>query len=76
MVKFLGLTAKEYDEHNHDKSNNVDDDSNDGDRPQLAVRGLPLPPTTGSVDDNNRSNLGVPGGDPPSSDARRGHCCD
>jgi hypothetical protein len=61
LVKFLGLTAKEYNEHDNDKSGNVGDDSNNGNGPQLAVRGSPPPPTTSGIDDYNRGDPGVPG---------------
>ncbi len=54
------------------QSDHVDDDGNNGNGLQPAARGLPLPPTPGSVDDNDRGNPGVLGGNPPSSDAWRG----
>ena len=62
LVKFLGLTAKEYDEHDGDKSDNVDNDGNDGDGPQPAARGSPLPPMSGSIKDDDRGDPGVLGG--------------
>ncbi len=47
------------------QSDNVNDDSDNGDGPQPAAQGSPPPPTHGGIDDNDRGNLGVPGGDPP-----------
>jgi hypothetical protein len=62
LVKFLGLTSKEYDKHDDDKSDNVDNDGNNSNGPQPVAWGLPPPPTTSSVDNNDRSDPGVPGG--------------
>jgi hypothetical protein len=54
------------------QSDNVDKDGNNGDGQQPAARGSLPPPTPSGVDDDNHGNSGVPGGDPHSSDARRG----
>jgi hypothetical protein len=54
------------------QSDNFDNDGNNRDRPQPAVRGLPPPPTLGGVNNDDRGNPRVPGGDPLLSDAQRG----
>jgi hypothetical protein len=44
------------------QSNNVNNDGNDSNGPQPGAQGLPPPPTPGGINDDNRSNPGVPGG--------------